>query len=201
MAPLRRILANRFLRDSSVLQAGSLSISGLAFLGTIALTHVLGAHRQGEYYLAVAAYSLLWFCLNLGLYPVTISQVAQRLTSGDREGALSWLAYLFKSGIPLGILTLLVGVWGLPSALSWWTSDPSANVVRIGLCASILSISPLLELPRVVALAGLEGSRRILAVTRIENAQEVLRVVLVVIGALLTGSAVGPVIGTVCASA
>lgn len=201
MAPLRRILANRFLRDSSVLQAGSLSISGLAFLGTIALTHVLGAHRQGEYYLAVAAYSLLWFCLNLGLYPVTISQVAQRLTSGDREGALSWLAYLFKSGIPLGILTLLVGVWGLPSALSWWTSDPSANVARIGLCASILSISPLLELPRVVALAGLEGSRRMLAVTRIENAQEVLRVVLVVIGALLTGSGVGPVIGTVCASA
>ena len=198
---LRHLLASRFVRDSTVLQAGSLTISGLAFLGTVALTHVLGAHRQGEFYIAVAAYSLLWFCLNLGLYPVTISQVSQCLAKQDREGALRWLAYLFKSGVPLGLLTLATGTWLLPLALGWWTTDPGSDVQRIALCASILALSPLLELPRVVALAGLEGARRMLAVTRVENAQEVLRVVLVVIGALLTGSAVGPAIGTVSASA
>lgn len=197
---LRRLTASRFLRDSTVLQAGSLSISGLAFMGAIALTHVLGAHKQGEFYLAIAAYSLLWFCLNLGLYPVTINQVAKSLARGDRAGAIRWLAYLLKSGIPIGLVTLAAGIWVVPQVLGWWTVELSGQTSLVALSVSILALSPLLELPRVVALAGLEGSRRMLAVTRVENSTEVLRVVLVVIGALLTGSPVGPAIGTVIAS-
>jgi O-antigen/teichoic acid export membrane protein len=198
--PLRRALGSRFLRDSTVLQLGSLSISGFGFLGTLALTHVLGAVRQGEFYLAVAAYSLLWFCLNLGLVPVTISQVARSLGEGREEDAGRWLGYLAKVGAPLAVLTFLAGSFGAPALLSLWVRSGEADAHLIGRCVGILSVAPVLELPRVVALAGLEGSRRMATVARIENGQELLRVVLVVSGALWTGDAVGPCVGTVIAS-
>lgn len=198
--PLRRALGSRFLRDSTVLQLGSLSVSGFGFLGTLALTHVLGAVRQGEFYLAVAAYSLLWFCLNLGLVPVTIAQVARSLAEDRREDAGRWLGYLAKVGAPLALLTLVAGVAGAPALLALWVRAGGADVELLGRCVGILSLAPLLELPRVVALAGLEGSRRMAAVARIENGQELLRVVLVVSGALWTGDAIGPCVGTVTAS-
>lgn len=197
---LRAALGSRFLRDSTVLQVGSLAVSGFGFLGTVALTHVLGASRQGEFYLAVAAYSLLWFCLNLGLYPVTISQVARHLAEGRTNEAGRWLGYLAKMGVPLALLTLAVGWFAAPALLGLWVQDPTADAVLIGRCVGVLSCAPLLELPRVVALAGLEGSRRMASVAKVENGQELLRVVLVTSGALLTGDAWGPCIATVVAS-
>ena len=197
---VRAALGSRFLRDSTVLQVGSLAVSGFGFLGTIALTHVLGASRQGEFYLAVAAYSLLWFCLNLGLYPVTISQVARGLAEQQPREAGRWLGYLAKVGIPLALLTLGVGWFAAPTLLGLWLQDPSSDTRLLGRCVGVLSLAPLLELPRVVALAGLEGARRMVSVAKVENGQELLRVVLVTSGALLTGDAWGPCIGTVVAS-
>jgi O-antigen/teichoic acid export membrane protein len=58
----------------------------------------------------------------------------------------------------------------------------------------------MIELPRVLVGASLQASRRMLALTRIENGQEVVRVFLVVLGALLTGRVEGAVIGTLAAS-
>ena len=130
---VRAALGSRFLRDSTVLQVGSLAVSGFGFLGTIALTHVLGASRQGEFYLAVAAYSLLWFCLNLGLYPVTISQVARGLAEQQPREAGRWLGYLAKVGIPLALLTLGVGWFAAPTLLGLWLQRNLTSLILGGL--------------------------------------------------------------------
>lgn len=198
---LKAALQSRFLRDSTILQLGGLTVSGLAFAGTIALTHVLGAARQGEFYVAVAAYALLWFCLNLGLYPVTISQVAKARAAGDEAGVRAWMGYLLKLGLPLALLTLALGNTLAGDLLGFWVEEDTLQSSPLIQCLAVLSSCALLELPRVVVLAGLEGSRRMAAVARVENGQEILRVVLIVAGAMATGDALGPCLGTALASA
>jgi O-antigen/teichoic acid export membrane protein len=64
-----------------------------------------------------------------------------------------------------------------------------------------LTLTPFLEMPRVVACAALHGTRRMLPLAQIENTHEISRVFLLVVGVLLTGTAAGAVAGTLVASA
>lgn len=194
------LLRSRFLRDSSVLQVGSLFVSLGNFVGTIALTHVLGAEKQGEFYLAIAIYSFLWFSINLGLYAVTISQVAAATARGSTPKVAAWMAWATKASLALGALAALLAWTALPPLVRGFLGADVRNAGHIALYAGLLAFSPLVELPRVVCCAGLEGTRRMLSLTRVENGQEATRVFLVVVGALVTDSPLGPVLGMLLAS-
>ena len=52
----KQIQGSRFARDSTVLQAGSLMLACLGLVGVLCLSHILGASRQGEYYLSMAVF-------------------------------------------------------------------------------------------------------------------------------------------------
>ncbi len=192
---LGALVKNRFLRDSTTLQVGAVSIAFASFLGAVALTHVLGAQKQGRFYLAIAVYSLFWFALNLGLYQVATSQVAAAVSRANRGKVAAWLAYYLKANLVLGVGLAALGWWGLP-----WLTGAFYGEREVGRLAGILALTPLVELPRVVACAGLQGTRRMLALARVENGMELARVFLVVAGALLTDSALGPIVGMVAAS-
>ena len=58
---LRRFLEHKFVRDTATLQVGSLFVSAGNLASAVLLAHVLGAREQGQYYVAVTLYSLLWF--------------------------------------------------------------------------------------------------------------------------------------------
>ncbi len=192
-----RLLRNRFVRDSAVLQVGALFNAGGNFFTAVALSHLLGARGQGSFYVAVSLYSFLWFSLNLGLVSVTVSQVAAAHARGLSGKAAAWLAYLAKVYLLLGVATAGLAFLLLPSIAEHALGTERA----VGLLAALMAFSPLLELPRVVLGASLQASRRMLALTRIENGQESMRVFLVVTGAVVTGDAAGAVIGTLVASA
>lgn len=194
---LRRLLDHRFLRDTATLQLGALFNAAGNFISAVLLAHLLGAKLQGQFYVAVSLYSLLWFLVNQGLVQATVSQVAAANSRGQRDKAAGWLAWLWKASIVWGIGICALGFLLLPSVADWWFDGDR----RIGVWAAWLSLSPLLELPRVVACAGMQGMRRMVPLALTENGQEAIRVFLVVTGALITRSATGPVIGTVVASA
>jgi O-antigen/teichoic acid export membrane protein len=63
-----------------------------------------------------------------------------------------------------------------------------------------LCFQPLIELPKHVASVAFQGTRRMLALGQLENSHELVRMFLVVIGALLTASPVGAVLGLLAAS-
>lgn len=107
---LRALLQHKFLRDTTTLQVGALLNAGGNFLSAVALTHLLGARRQGEFYVAIAMYSFLWYIVNLGLVSVTVSQVAAATARGGREKAGAWLAYLAKAYFALGAAVAVVGL-------------------------------------------------------------------------------------------
>lgn len=190
------LIRNQFLRDTGALQVGALLVSGGNFLSAVGLAYLLGATRQGEFYVAVSLYSSLWYLVNLGLVQVTVSKVSAALGAGDRDEACSWLAYLLKAyallGAGVGVAAHLV----LPRV-----AELVGARVEVGAFAALLALTPLLDLPRVVASAGLQATRRMIPLAQTDNAFELVRVYLVLLGALLTGDLRGPVLGSLLASA
>ena len=195
MKLLERI-KNRFVRDTATLQIGSLlnAVGNLA--STIALAHVLGAGEQGRYYVALSLYSLRWFLINQGPVSATVSQVAAARARGLDDKVAPWLAFLAKAYLAIGVLMIALGFLLLRAIAPMWNAAPET-----ALWAAWLTVTPLVEIPRVVACAALQGTRRMLPFAQIENAHEAARVFLVIVGAVLTGSGAGAVLGTLCASA
>ena len=193
---LQDLLRNQFLRDTSTLQVGAMLVAGGNFLSAVGLAFLLGSARQGEFYVAVSLYSFLWFLVNLGLVAVTVSHVSAALAAKKRDEAASWLAYLLKAYGILGSLVATAAVFVLP-----WAAEHLVEARReVGVYAGFLALTPLLDVPRVVAGAGFQASRRMVSLAQSDNAFELVRVFLVLLGALLTGDLRGPVIGSLCAS-
>ena len=193
---LRRLLQHKFLRDTTILQAGAAITAAGNLFTAVALSHLLGARGQGSFYVATALYSFVWFLVNLGLVSVAVSHVAAANARGLPLKAASWLAFLAKAH---GVLAL--GTVGLSALCLPWAAEHLVGAERrVGSLAVALAISPLLELPRVLVGASLQAGRRMLGLTQIENAQELVRVFLVPLGALATGRVEGAVVGTLVAS-
>lgn len=193
---LRQLLGHKFLRDTLTLQTSSLfnALSNLA--STALLAHLLGARVQGQYIVALSLYALLFFLLNQGVNGATISQVAAASARGLHEKVAAWLGYLLKAYALVGLLLLGLGLLFLP----WFATRVVHADPETARFAFWLTLTPFCELPKVVACAALQGTRRMLPFARIENGTELLRLFCTCLGALVTGSALGPVLGSVAAA-
>jgi len=192
----KRLRGSRFVRDSAVLQAAAM-VGGVASLASaFGLAFLLGPTAQGEFYLAMATWSFLWFFVNLGLYNVAASQVASAAERGNETKVGAWVAWLIKASFVIGVGATLLGLFALPAFSRW-----AYGAERVGQAAAILALTPLLELPRVALCAGLQGTRRMASLARVENGQDLSRVFLVLAGAVATGDPIGPAVGTILASA
>ncbi len=190
-----RLAKSRFVRDSATLQVASMINSAGALLGALALAHVLGSMQQGEFYLAIATYSLLWFSVNLGLYPVATSQVAAAVARKNNYKVAFWLAYLVKALAWMGVAFALLAFIALPHA-----AQALYGSERVGFVAAVIALTPLAELPKSVCSAALQGTRRMLALAKIENGHECVRIFLVVVGAVISQTALGAALGMLVAS-
>ena len=76
------VLASRFLRESTTLQAASLIKAGCGLLSSVVLAVTLGALEQSVFYLATRAYALLWTLLNLGVGPIATMHIAKEARGG-----------------------------------------------------------------------------------------------------------------------
>ncbi len=191
------LVGSRFFRESTTLQLAAFANAASNLLGSVVLTHVLGAAELGVFYTAVAAFSLLWALLNLGLPAVTTAEVARALQAERPADAARWL----------GALTWLTPATAAVAAvLGWLTVAPLCVLVyprdgaAIAPIAAWMCLLPLIDAPRIVFSAALQGTRRMASLARIDLGQELVRVVLVCVGALVTGDAYGPMIATLAAS-
>ncbi|MEZ5974847.1 MAG: hypothetical protein R3E96_08380 [Planctomycetota bacterium] len=119
---IQQVRASRFARDSGVLQAGSLMLALLGLAGVLALSHILGAERQAEFYLASAVFGALWFALNLGVAAVATSRVAQASKAGELGEVRDWMTFAVEATLLMGILCAVITL--VPRA------GPVALVVR-----------------------------------------------------------------------
>ncbi len=192
---LRRLLASRFLKDSAVLQVSGAAIAASGLLSSAVVAALLGAGAQGQFFTALALYGLVFMLLGTGVVQATVTQLAASIARGQHEKAAAWLAFLIKSYALAGILLPIGGYYLLP-----WLGELLTNTPNIGFYAWILSFTPLVELPRVLAYTTFQGTRRMADLARLELGTEGARLILVCTGAYVTRDATGPVIGTLIAS-
>lgn len=200
MNPLR-LLKHKVVRDTATLQAGTLFVAAGNLASAVLLAHVLGAREQGQYYVAVVLYSLLTLLLGQGVLGATVSQVAAANARGAHDKAAAWLAFLGKAYLAIGVVLITFGLVALPAIARLASPDDPAAARDMARWALWLTLTPLLEIPRVVLCAGLQGTRTMLPFARTESAQELVRVFLVIALAAATGSPAGPILGTLVATA
>lgn len=195
-----KLFERSFLRNIAALQVGGFITSGLNFASSVALAHVLGAREQGLWVVAMQLFSLTFFLISLGMLQVAVTQVASASARGQSDKVAVWLAFLVKIQGVMGGVLLLVACVFLPWAVDLWRRVNPDIPREVATWALWLCVTPLLDIPRVVVTAALQGTRRMRRLAQLENAAEVLRTFLVVAGAILTGSPWGPVIGYVVAT-
>lgn len=194
---VRSLIGSRFFRESTTLQVASFGSAASNLFGSVVLTHVLGASELGVFYLAVAAFSLLWAFSNLGLPAVTTGEVARALQAGRPDDAARWLGALARLTPMSATVAALLG---------WFTLAPLCGLVypgighEVGRLAAWMCLLPLIDAPRIVISSALQGARRMASLARIDMGHECIRVALVAVGALVTGDATGPVAGTLLAA-
>lgn len=195
-----RVRESRFARDSTILQLGSLLMSMLSLVGVLLLSHILGARKQGEYYLGIAVFSALWFALNLGVHAVASTMVAAAHEREDESEVRDWLAFALEATLLMGTLCAVLCWFLVPSLLDWWLGEDSSHAGRVAFYTFLLALEPLIALPKLLCLVAFQGQRRMGSLTRLENSSEWLRVLLVVAGAFWSGSVLGAVVGQLIAA-
>ncbi|MEM6567449.1 MAG: hypothetical protein AAF957_03505, partial [Planctomycetota bacterium] len=101
---LKGALGSRFLRESTTLQAAALVNASSNLVGSIVLMHVLGDHELSIFYVAIAAYSLLWSLMNLGLATVATSKIAGAIRAGRPEDLVGWMGAFLRLSLTLAAL-------------------------------------------------------------------------------------------------
>lgn len=192
---LSELLQSRFFRDTATLQVAGMVNQVSQFASTVVLAFLLGARGQGLFVTAITLQGLLHFLINTGVVPATVSQIAAAHVRGNHDKTAGWIAFLAKSALVFGLAVLVVGWFVLP-----WFGQRFYGSRDVGTWALWLCLEPLFDLPRAVAAVAFQGTRRMRALAQVENADEVVRFFLVVVGATITGSPWGAVAGMVLAA-
>ncbi len=192
-----QVLKSKFLKDMATLQIGSMLTSVGSLFSTVLLAFVLGAREQGNYFAAIALFSLVSLVLSSGIGAATVSQVAAAHARGNEDKAAGWLAFQVKASFFIGVGTCIAGYWLFPYIAGL---DFMGGNERIGVLAWWITAMPLLDLPRMAVISALQAARRMLPLAQTENAHEVMRVFLVTMGAVFTGKAEGAILGMLIAS-
>lgn len=193
---IKRLLRNRFVLDAAILQGSGGIIAVLGAISTLALAHLIGAELQGRFILATSVYGLAFMLFNTGVTQAAVSQMGIAVAENRVERVAGWLAFLVKVYAAGGLFLLLVVGPFLP-----WICEQLLDSRRIGVFGWILCAVPLLDLPRVVAVAIFQASRTMKEVARIEVLTELARFGSVLGGAAITGDATGPVFGLLVSTA
>jgi O-antigen/teichoic acid export membrane protein len=194
-ARIAEFVRSRFVRDTATLQVAGVVNQLSQMVSTVLVAYLLGAEGQGLLVTAIALQGGLHFLVNTGVVPATVAQIAAAAARGNAEKTAGWVAFVAKSVLVFGLAIFAVGWFVLP-----WIGERWFGSVEVGWWALILCLEPIFDLPRAVAFTAFQGTRRMRALAQLENADEVVRLFLVVLGTLITGDGLGAVVGTVLAA-
>ncbi len=195
LAKLWGTLRSKFVRDAATLQVAT-GVSQVFQVGTtVALALVLGAEGQGIYISAIALQALVFFLINVGVLQATVGQIAAAASRENEYKSSGWIAFLAKTVAAFGALIFVAGWFILP-----WIGEAFYDDRAVGVWAWWLCAVPLIELPKVVATAAFLGTRRMVALGQLETSCDLVRLFLVVCGAVATGSPEGAIIGVLLSS-
>ena len=181
------------------LQASGFINQGSQFLSSLLIAYLLGSHGQGLLAVAVMLQGLFYNFVHMGVVPATVSMVAASAARDMQEKVATWLAFLVKSYAVVSLLMVVGGWFLLPLVSDWLYLDKYGAETSgdIGLWAWLLTLWIPIDTPRALAQVSFHATRRMLPLAQLDNAQELMRMFLVVSGAILGGRYGEPVLGAV----
>ncbi len=192
-------IQSKLLRDTATLQLGGALNQLSQVFSSVLLALILSAHGQGLFFLAITLQALFYNLVNVGVVQATVTQVAAAAVRDARDKTAAWLAFLVKSYL-LFSLAMLASAWFvLPRVAQWWYADKLGidAAAELGRWAAWMTLWPLLDTPRAVAQVAFQGTRRMLALAQLDNAVEIMRMFLVVLGAAVSASPFGAIVGEI----
>ena len=197
----RRLLGNKFVKDTATLQVATLLNQIGQVACSVLIAFLLGAHEQGLYALALSLQAFLFNLLNVGVLQATIVQVAAAAVRDQRSKLTQWIAFLVKAYLVINVAVICVAYFALPPLAERIYGERLGHEAarQLGLWGFWLCFFPLIDTARVAIFAALQGTRRMLPIARLDNMMEIVRVFLVISGALITNSPRGAVLGEIAA--
>ena len=189
---IRRVYKSRFLRDSAILQGSGMIVAASQLLSSVILAHVLGENDQGLFITALKIYGLYFMALNTGVVSATVSQVGAAVTRNQKEKVAAWQAFLLKAYLAIGLLLFGLGWLVLPPAAEYFFRDR-----QLGYWAWWLSLCPLLESLRVLAMATFQGTRKMKYLARLDVGTELGRLALISAAVLIFHTPQAAVVATI----
>ncbi len=192
-------IRSKFMRDTATLQLGGAINQFSQVLSSVLLARVLTAQGQGLFFLAITLQALFYNLVNVGVVQATVTQVAAASVRESRDKVAAWLAFLVKSYALFSLAMIATGWFILPRVSVWWYAQRIGHerALELGQWAAWMTLWPLLDTPRAVAQVAFQGTRRMLPLAQLDNAVEIMRVFLVVLGAVLTRSPSGAIAGEI----
>ncbi len=106
IAEVRRLGRSKFVRDTMMLQAGSLALTAIGAVSFVVVARGLGREAYGVYQLVLNSYGLL-MTLNLtGLGPSTITRLAEAVGARDRDRVRDQMAFFVQISLAVAVLAL-----------------------------------------------------------------------------------------------
>ena len=186
----------KFVKDTLILQFGTLATMGANLATSVLLARILQPERYGIYALVFSLYGLIGLFGNVGVGQATVTRLAEAYAKGDEEEVTDLLAFFVKMSAIMATVISIVGFLVLPYLATRMYGDP-----EIGHMARLLFLIAPLGIMYGVVTTILLSVRMMQQLTILESLMTILTSIFV-IGFVLLGSGVnGIVYGHVLATA
>lgn len=185
----------KFVKDTLILQAGTLVIMGTNFATSVLLARTLQPERYGIYALVFSLYGLIGLFGNVGVGQATVTRLAEAYAKGDEEEITNLLAFFVKMSAIMATFISIVGFLVLPYLAARMYGDPEIGHVA----RPLFLIAPLGVMYGLVTTI-LQSVRMMQQLTILESLMTILTSALVIGFVLLDLGVRGIVYGHVLAT-
>src|SRR3972149_8441290 len=185
----------KFVRDTFILQVGTVFRAGIGAITSILLARILKPSGYGTYGLVFSIYGFISILGDVGVSYSTLTRFSEAYARGDRKETLELLAFYIKISIITTSFILMLGLLGAPYLASKLYNNP-----EIGNLARLLFLMAPLGIIYTMVATVLQSVRMMKRLTILESIKSFI-ISLLVIGFVLTGLEItGVVYGYVLAT-
>lgn len=187
---IKNLLKVNFVKDTAILQMGTLFATGLSFIGSIVFARVLGPEDYGKYGLIFAFTGLVGLIFNWGADHATLTLMSEAWANRDKQKIKELVIYYLKLSFWVnGVVGLLVFILSPIIAKYLYHDFTVGSLARWVLLANMLSVVYSLS------LIILQVVRKIKYLTILENINKIFYITLPIILVLLGWHIKGIVFG------
>jgi len=190
----------KFVKDTLILQFGTLATVGANLATSVLLARILQPERYGIYALVFSLYGLIGLFGNVGVGQATVTRLAEAYAKGDEEEITNLLAFFVKMSAIMATFISIVGFLVLPYLAARMYGDP-----EIGhMARPLFLIAPLGVMYGLVTTI-LQSVRMMQQLTILESLMTILTSIFVIgfvfLGLGVSGIVYGHVLATLFSSA